>query len=514
MLDNLGRLTATRLLLWQAGEGHWNGPHAGMPAPPPWPPSEGPMETAAGEVTLLQLDEAHGVWVTIAAVGDRPPPAPAADVAAVAARLVHAALEVEGVRDELSRRCEEIDLLYGISEVFGRTVGLEEAAAIIVREVSAVVGARRASIMVHDETAATLRTVAARGFDPGGLAPVPVEDPLSVAARVFRLRIPLAGEPAESPDAGERGYQGESYLSVPIEYRPPGGEHRCVGVINLTDRQNGEPFTVSHRRLVEAIAFQIGVAIEQARQVARDRAQQRLRHELVLARDLQRKLLPLPDLLHGDAQVAVACHPVESIGGDFYTFSRLGVGCVSVMVGDVSSHGLSAALVMAVVLATAGIHAPASVTPDETLTAMGNSLAQKLSSTDSYLTVFYGILDPNHRRLTYANAGHPHAFRIPGDGPPERLDTTAPPLGLGAENTVTSRQVEWQPGEDLLCLWTDGLVDAVSEQGEPYGEGRLLGQIGRARREHPDDILRQVLADADAFAGRPADDRTLLVLRI
>lgn len=442
------------------------------------------------------------------------PPAFAIELAAVVARLVGGALETETLSEALARRVEEIDLLYGIAEVFGRTVTLEEAAAIIVREVSAVVGARRASIMVHDEAAGTLRPVAARGFDVAGLQPVPVDDAHSVAARVFREQRVLAGAPSMPALVDERQYAGESYLSVPIRFRPPGGEYRCVGVINLTDREGGGAFREGHRRLVEAIAAQIGVAIEQARQAVRDRAQQRLQHELALARDLQRKLLPLPDALHGDAEVAVLFDPVDSVGGDFYTFSRLGFGCVSVMLGDVSSHGLSAALVMAVVLATAGIHAPGSITPDETLTAMGASLAQKLTSTDSYLTVFHGVLDPTHRRLTYASAGHPHAFRVPRTGEPVRLETTAPPLGLGGAPAIASCQVEWRPGEDLLCLWTDGLVDAVGENGEPYGEARVLAQVVAARAEHPEEILRLVLADADRHADSPGDDRTLLVLRL
>lgn len=463
---------------------------------------------------LIPLVNVRDCWLTVESRLPGAPPAFAHDLAAVVARLVGGVLETETLSEALAQRVEEIDLLYGIAEVFGRTVTLEEASAIIVREVSAVVGAGRASIMVHDEGAGTLRTVAARGFDLAGLQPVPVDDPHSVAARVFRDQLVLAGAPSMPELVDERQYAGESYLSVPIRFRPPGGEFRCVGVINLTDREGGGAFREGHRRLVEAIATQVGVAIEQARQAVRDRAQQRLQHELALARDLQQKLLPLPDALHGDAEVAVLFDPVDSVGGDFYTFSRLGFGCVSVMLGDVSSHGLSAALVMAVVLATAGIHAPGSITPDETLTAMGASLAQKLASTDSYLTVFHGVLDPTHRRLTYASAGHPHAFHVPRTGDPVRLETTAPPLGLGGGPAIASRQVEWAPGEDLLCLWTDGLVDAIGENGEPYGEARVLAQIAAARAEHPEEVLRLVLADADRHAESPGDDRTLLVLRI
>lgn len=437
--------------------------------------------------------------------------------------LVGAVLESERQRayvaDELAGRYEEIELLYAISEILGRTVRLEEAAQIIVREVSMVVGARRASIMVFDEAAATLRTVAARGFAPDGLHPVPVDDDCSIAAKVFRERRTVTfdpGDPQSAPSecGGARGYRGYSFLSVPITFAAPGTPIRCVGVMNLTDRIGGDRFTVSDRRLVGAVANQIGAAIENARLVERDAQQQRLQRELELAHDLQLKLLPSPAVLQGDADVAARCLPADSVGGDFYSFSRLGHGRVGVMLGDVASHGFSAALVMALVMAAAGIHAATSDRPDETLSALLESLSSELARTEMHLSVFYGVLDPVAGQLEYASAGHQHAFRVPRGGSPERLEATAPPLGLAVAGSIHRRQVPWSPGNDLLVLWTDGLVDAQDGTGEPFGEQRLLAEVMAHRSESPEEVVRQVLQKTELFGARPTDDRTLLVLRI
>jgi sigma-B regulation protein RsbU (phosphoserine phosphatase) len=316
-------------------------------------------------------------------------------------------------------------------------------------------------------------------------------------------------------DCGEpRGYRGQAFLSVPICYGAPGSPLRCVGVINLTDRLGGDRFTLSDRKLVTAVANQIGAAVENARLVARDRAQQRLRHELELAHDLQLKLLPSPSVLQGDAEVAARCLPADSVGGDFYTFSRLGRGRVGIMLGDVASHGFSAALVMALVMSAAGIHAAASLTPDEALSALLDSLSTELATTEMHFSVFYGVLDPLTGRLSYANAGHPYAFRVPRFGDPERLDATAPPLGLATAGSIQRRQVPWSIDHDLLVLWTDGLVDARNADGEPFGEQRLLDEVCRHRTESPEVIVVAVLAEAKAFGSQPFDDRTLLVLRI
>ena len=375
-----------------------------------------------------------------------------------------------------------------------------------------MVGAHRASIMVHDDHLGTLRAVAALGFEPAGLEPVRVGDTASIAARVFREQCVVAEYPGDGrgPTPG-RGYDGKAFLSVPIRYAAPGTPARCVGVISFTDRSGGGPFTDGDRRLVSAIANLVGVAIEHARLVERERTGERIRRELQLAADLQLRILPSPAVLHGDAQVAARCIPAEWVGGDFYTFTRLGRGRVGVMLGDVSSHGFAAALVMALVVSAAGIHSGASVTPDETLTAMLESLAPELSRTEMYLTAFYGVVDPAGT-LTYSNAGHPHAFRI-GSGGAERLDATAPPLGLAAAGDIGRRQVTWQR-EDLLCLWTDGLADARSVAGEPFGEARLLEAISKRRELAPEEIVDGVMQEVERFAQRRGDDRTLLVLRL
>jgi phosphoserine phosphatase RsbU/P len=520
VLDGLGALVGGRVRLWRfdgRGLRLAAGPDPGEV--PAVPRSVGLTPMPWGTVWLEPLGEVDGFWLEVGGLAETALEAAAARTLPLVGALLDAERQRAFLADELTSRYEEIDLLYAISEILGQTVQLEEATQIIAREVSTVVGARRASIMVFDEPAGVLRTVAARGFGMDGLTPVRVDDECSVAARVYRERRVVANDPSApdvvATDCGEpRGYHGQAFLSVPICYGAAGSPLRCVGVINLTDRLGGDRFTPGDRKLVTAVANQIGAALENARLVEQDRRQQRLRHELELAHDLQLKLLPSPGVLQGDAEVAARCFPAESVGGDFYTFSRLGRGRVGVMLGDVASHGFSAALVMALVMSAAGIHAAAAVTPAETLGALLDSLSAELGTTEMYFSVFYGVLDPLAGRLSYANAGHPYAFRVPRFGAPERLGATAPPLGLAAAGEIQRRQVPWTVRHDLLVLWTDGLVDARNQAGEPFGEQRLLDEVCAHRTEPADAIVRAVLDQAAAFGSQPVDDRTLLVLRI
>jgi sigma-B regulation protein RsbU (phosphoserine phosphatase) len=103
---------------------------------------------------------------------------------------------------------------------------------------------------------------------------------------------------------------------------------------------------------------------------------------------------------------------------------------------------------------------------------------------------------------------------VPRFGDPERLEATAPPLGLATVGSIHRRQLPWSLDHDLLVLWTDGLVDARNAAGEPFGEQRLLACVCERRSESPETIVQAVLEEADAFGAQPTDDRTLLIMRI
>jgi sigma-B regulation protein RsbU (phosphoserine phosphatase) len=329
-----------------------------------------------------------------------------------------------------------------------------------------------------------------------------VDDDCSIAARVFREGRIECYDPRDATTAAVgcptgRNYLGEAYLSVPVIYAAPGGPARPIGVINLTDRLGEDAFTSGDRKLVAAIANQIGAAIENARLRERDVGQQRLRHELELAHDLQLKLLPAPSVLGAKADVAARCRPAESVGGDFYNLLRLSGDRVGVMIGDVSSHGFGAALIMALALAAAGVHAESAESPGEVLRRLEESLADELARTDMFLTLLYGVVDPAAGRLTYASAGHGYAYLAHGPtGTWRRLEATRPPVGLGTGGADVT--VAWRKGEDILVLLTDGIVDADDGWTSRFGEQRVLGHVTRLHARPTREILEAIFTDLAA----------------
>jgi len=483
-----------------------------------------------GSARLEPIPESEGLWLEIVNGGPGKPLTPGAgpamdqELAQVVGSVLAAERDTVQVAAELSERYEEIDLIYTISEILGHTIRLDEAADRILREVSTVVGARRATLLVYDAEQNMLRIVAARGMDAQEVEPIEADDPCSVSARVFREMRIVSYDPTDptAPNPGcpeGRNYLGQAFLSVPVLYAAPGARGKPIGVINLTDRVGGDAFTAGDRKLVAAIANQIGAAIENARLVARDLGQQRVLRELELARDLQLKLLPPPGVLGSRVDVAARCRQAESVGGDFYNLLNLRADRIGVMIGDVTSHGFGAALIMALVMAASGIHAESAETPTEVLRRLEESLADELASTEMFLTVFYAVVDPNAGRIRFANAGHPHAFLVSTrTGEAARLQATRPPLGL-ATAPGEDAGLTWTRHEAIICLFTDGVTEALGgggPAGERFGEERVLGHVARLKDRPAREILESVHADLAGFTGGapPADDRTVVILKV
>ncbi len=426
--------------------------------------------------------------------------------------------EARSAARELSERYEEINLLYFISEILASVLSVPDAAHWILAEVADVLGARRASLWVMHADDNRLHLAAAVGED-GSTGPIPVDDPDSATAWVFREKQPLnieRGGQHNRPKVLEPRPQGrEAFLSVPINYTPPEGGTRTIGVITLVGRKANVRFSAGDARLLAAIASQVGAALETQRLVQESLKQERMVRELELAADLQLKLLPDSDGFNdGVARVAARCVPAESVGGDFYHLFRLPGDRLGVMIGDVSSHGFSAALIMALTMSAAAIYAQESAGPAVVLQRIHQAIIKELESTEMYLTLIYCVLDPGAGHITYANAGHPHAFRVSSDGTVRRLGATDPPLGMSPFEEYGEDLIAWRPQEDLLALFTDGLSDAFCARSSVGGEKNLIAEIVANRQRAPKDILNRLFKTAErATLTVPPDDRTAVLIR-
>ena len=358
-----------------------------------------------------------------------------------------------------------------------------------------------------------LHVVAAIGAGARTAPPIRIDDPDCVSARVFRTQHPLTVEEGVMECDAERPYRRGEMLSVPIMWTTPSGGEP-LGIVNLSDRRSRQPYSAGDQKLVAAIATQIGTAIQNARLVRASIEQQRLLQEMYLAHDLQMKLLPKATIVAPEAEVAARVVPAESVGGDFYHLFRLPRNRTGVMVGDVSGHGYRAALIMALAMSASAIHAQSAKDPGEMLSMLFGSLREELSSTEMYISVFFGVIDHGSGKLRYANTGHPHAFLLDGDGTFQRLAADAPPLGL-SDAVPGAETLPWRKEKDLLVLFTDGIVDSRNAAGKRLGEAAVLEVVKRNKSKTPAKIVDAVFKLLREHSGDvpSPDDLTLLVLR-
>ncbi len=424
--------------------------------------------------------------------------------------------EARSAAHELSERYEEINLLYSIAEILASFLSMEQATTRILQEVADVLGARRAALWVLDRDTDQLLLSAAVG-DEGLEGPIALDDGTSVTSRVFRERQPINLERGDrlprSSLREPRPHGEEPYLSVPVNFTPPDGDNRTVGVITLVGRRTDVRFSAGDLRLLTAIASQVAAALETQRLVQESLRRERFERELELAHDLQLKLLPDASRFAPGDRLAARCAPADSVGGDLYHLFELSGHRFGVTIADVSSHGFSAALIMALTMSAIAIYAQESGRPGEVLRQLHRALIDELESTEMYLTMLFAVVDPDRGEIVYANAGHPHGFVVRADGAVDRLEATSPPLGTFALPEYGEARVAWGKG-DLLVLFTDGLSDAFAGEAGITGEQKLLTEVTALRDRTPQAILDHVFDTAGmGTPDVPPDDRTAVLLR-
>lgn len=271
------------------------------------------------------------------------------------------------------------------------------------------------------------------------------------------------------------------------------------------------------------------------RLLAEQRQKQRLENELNIAHEVQAQLFPrVPPAVAG-LEIQGRCLPARVVSGDYYDFRQLGPEQVSLTVGDISGKGISAALLMATIVAAmrayqprgadralgvAAGHAspPAGLPEDETAPArmierLNNQIFHS-TPPEKYATLFYAVYDAGRRELRYTNAGHLPPVLIGARGR-RRLDRGGMVVGLFEDVVFEEGVVQLEPG-DLLAAWSDGITEPENEYGVEFGEARLIQMLEANRGRPLPDILNTVLAGVRDWSGaeEQADDITLVLARV
>ncbi len=238
--------------------------------------------------------------------------------------------------------------------------------------------------------------------------------------------------------------------------------------------------------------------------------ERRRQHDIQRARDIQQHLLPNGVSIPG-LTIARDYQPAEHVAGDYYDLLPLANGSWLLVIADVAGHGISAAMAATLLKALLLCESENSLDPTKILGRVNRRMTSLLP-TGVFVTILLAVWNPNQRRLTYVNAGHPPGLLWnPRDGFRELAASTFP-VGVMPEIEYASRELTLTPS-DRLVLVTDGLLEAFSPTGELFGTDRLQQLIVDHASANPSELLNTILAAVRSFAdSRPLpDDLTLFV---
>lgn len=414
---------------------------------------------------------------------------------------------------------------------------------LIVERIGDALRAEDVSIFVRDEKTGDFLLRVSSSFelsDPDN----PQETALSRDAFVIR-RLRAVSQPLEISeqdfDAWARAMQSaspaqrqarrqEQDVLTQLQSRllqPIRSKDQLVGVVSLGKCRVRHEYDATDKEMLMSVAGQLGLVIENARLTERMLADERLRRELALAADVQKRLLPSKPPECVAVELAGFCQPARGVGGDYYDFFKFDNQQLGIAIADVAGKGIAAALLMSTVQATLrGLSTESPNHLNESSESLANMVATLnrllVNSTGgaNYVTFFYAQFDQSTQQLAYVNAGHnpPFLFRA-GDRTIttngfKKLEAGGMFVGMFDHLRYEQEMIQMQSG-DVLIAFTDGLPEAQNKTGEDFDDARIQAALTETAHlpvnEIRDEILRRVKDWCEGAA--QYDDLTFIVLK-
>jgi len=395
------------------------------------------------------------------------------------------------------------------------TLDLDELLGLILGAASEGVSAERGTVFLLSDDGAELWSRVLSG-DAKLEIRLPVGQGIAGA-------VAKSGEPVRLDDAyadprfdrswdTRSGFRTRQMLCAPIRNR----DRRIVGVFQLLNKRGG-PFTREDEEYLAALSVHAALAVENARLHKAALEKERQEREIGLARAVQRQLQPeRSEARAGSILVAGVNELCEDATGDYYDFlAHLPGGRIGVAIGDVSGHGLQAALVMAAARAYLRAFVRTAPSLPAAMDLLNDFLVPDMRG-GKFVSLFAAVIDESSGAMEWCNAGHnPPLLHRARDGSMSPLMATGRILGvLESANYRAGAPVVLAPG-DAVLLYTDGVTEAKDPAGELFGDARLRATLSEGAGTEPAALLARVRAAVAAWTGRGPnqDDVTMVAVK-
>jgi sigma-B regulation protein RsbU (phosphoserine phosphatase) len=423
-----------------------------------------------------------------------------------------------------SHELYHLGVLLEVARTLGTGLSLEDVLTAVVDAAIKITRTERGVLLLANE-GQELQMIVARDAQRGTLRPDQLQVSQSVVKRVAQSRRELIVS-----DTGEDGGMSQqesvarlelhTIIAIPVDKLPvietldatiSTRQGELLGVLYLDSHVPSSAFSDLDREVLRTLAREAATVVENARLFASSRAKQRLDHEIEIASQIQKQLLPkaLPNL--PDVAVAGSTLSCHSVGGDCFDVIGLGGGRHGFFVGDISGKGVTAALLATLLQGVFFTTAAMDISLPGVFARVNQYLCERTGE-DRYATVFYGVLD-KMGRFEYVNAGHVPPLLKRKSGGLEGLGSANFPVGMFLEAEYQSARVQLDAG-DFLVIYTDGVSEACNTQNELFEESRLRAILenftGDTVHQLGDAIREGMRAFTEGAA--QSDDITILVI--
>jgi hypothetical protein len=485
--------------------------------------ADAPAGSDPGRSGRVVVGDAHLGWVVLESGGGGTsgPDVLATAAAAVISSQVGTLSELESLSGEIADTYEELNLLYNLHESLGSLRDEQAICRAVLEQAQRVIGGERGCILLLNPRTGFLEIAAHNNMPEGADLKTPLQAGQGVSGWVLESgRGIIADDSGRLPEGVSRRADGRpaDYLLVqpPLLSVPLLSRGQRLGVINLSLKAFGRPFTSQDLKLAQALAGEAALFVETTWFIVRLRDAERLQKEIEIARTIQQGLLPRRDPVIAGMDVAGACRPASHVGGDYYGFMEEAVpGMTGVAIMDVSGHNVGAAVCMASTRSILRCEAWSRRSTREVVERVNDIVCEDLLEGGMYATLFYSLYDHNTGDLRYTNAGHPAPLLLKADEQRcRRLSLGGMGIGICARQLYREETVRMTAG-DVLLLYTDGLTETRGPDSAMFGETRLAQAVGRYRHATAWEIVSALLGEAEAFSGGAAqtDDIALVVMK-
>ena len=422
-----------------------------------------------------------------------------------------------------SKELYHLGVLLEVARTLGTGLSLEDVLTSVVDAAIRLTRTERGVLLLANDSG-ELQMIVARDAQHGTLRPDQLQVSQSVVKKVAQTRRELivsdTGEDGMNQQESVARLELHTVVAIPVDKLPvietldatiSTRQGELLGVLYLDSHVPSSAFSDLDREVLRTLAREAATVVENARLFASSRAKQRLDHEIEIASQIQKNLLPksmpnLPNL--AVAGSTLSCH---SVGGDCFDVIELGGGRHGFFVGDVSGKGISAALLATLLQGVFFTTAAMDISLPGVFSRVNQYLCER-SGEDRYATVFYGILD-KMGRFEYVNAGHVPPLLKRKKGGLEGLGSANFPVGMFPEAEYQSSRIQVDPG-DFLVIYTDGVSEASNTQNDLFEEVRLRQIVEDFKGEDVNQLGDAIREGMRVFTQGAAqsDDITILVI--